>query len=42
MPDEKGILRSVAVPGFWINVAWLWPGERFIPVRQALAQMTSP
>jgi len=41
MPDEKGILRSVAVPGFWINVAWLWPGERFIPVREALARITA-
>ncbi len=41
MPDAEGILRSVAVPGFWIDVAWLWPGERFIPVRQALAQIAS-
>lgn len=41
MPDEKGILRSVAVAGFWIDVAWLWPEERFIPVRQALAQMAA-
>jgi len=40
MPDQDGILRSVAVPGFWIDVAWLWPGERFIPVRQALAQIS--
>ncbi len=36
MPDGDGILRSVAVSGFWINVTWLWPGERFIPIRQAL------
>ncbi|MFQ6058751.1 MAG: Uma2 family endonuclease [Anaerolineae bacterium] len=41
MPDPDGILRSVAVPGFWINVAWLWPGERFIPVREALAQISA-
>jgi hypothetical protein len=27
------------VPDFWINVAWLWPQERFITVRQALAQI---
>jgi len=40
MPDEEGILRSVAVPGFWINVNWLWPDERFIPVREALAQIS--
>jgi Uma2 family endonuclease len=39
MPDSAGFLRSVAVPGFWINVAWLWPRERFVPVREALAQI---
>lgn len=41
MPAEKGILRSVAVTGFWIDVAWLWPDERFVPVRQALAQIAA-
>jgi len=41
MPDENGILQSVAVSGLWIDVAWLWPGERFIPVRQALSQITA-
>jgi Uma2 family endonuclease len=41
MPDSDGILRSTAVPGFWIDVAWLWPGERFIPMRQALAQIVA-
>jgi Uma2 family endonuclease len=41
MPDRDGILRSTAVPGFWIDVAWLWPGERFIPVRQALARISA-
>ncbi len=40
MPDEKGILRSVAVSGFWINVNWLWPDGGFIPVREALAQIS--
>jgi Uma2 family endonuclease len=39
MPDRDDILRSVAVPGFWIDVNWLWPGERFIPVRQALTRI---
>jgi Uma2 family endonuclease len=39
MPDSDAILRSAAVPGFWIDVAWLWPSERFVPVRQALAQI---
>jgi len=41
VPDEKGILHSVAVPGFWIDVAWLWPAERFIPVREALERITA-
>lgn len=39
MPDASGILRSTAVPGFLIDVAWLWPGERFISMRQALARI---
>jgi len=41
MPDRDGILRSAAVPGFWIDVAWLWPGGRFIPMRQALSQINA-
>jgi Uma2 family endonuclease len=40
-PDSEGMLRSVAVPKFCINVAWLWPRDRFIAVRQALAQIES-
>lgn len=39
MPDAEGILHSVAVAGFLIDVNWLWPEERFIPVRQALARI---
>ncbi len=39
MPDAEGLLRSVAVPGFWIRVQWLWPGEHFIAVREALKAM---
>ena len=31
-PDAQGIYRSAAVPGFWLNIAWLWqdplPGEQ--------------
>lgn len=23
--DEEGVFRSQAVPGFWLNLAWLWP-----------------
>jgi Uma2 family endonuclease len=37
MPDENGILRSVAMPGFWIDVNWLWPRDGFISTREALA-----
>lgn len=39
MPSADGVLRSVAVPGFSIEVAWLWPENRFVPVRQALARI---
>jgi Uma2 family endonuclease len=38
-PDPQGALRSVAISGFWLNVAWLWPQEHFISMRQALAQI---
>jgi Uma2 family endonuclease len=39
MPDENDRVYAVAVPGFWIDINWLWPSERFIPIRQALAQI---
>jgi len=39
IPDAQGILRSTALPGFSIDVAWLWPEARFITVRQALAHI---
>jgi Uma2 family endonuclease len=39
LPDSDGILRSNAVPGFWIVATWLWPQGRFITVRQALQQI---
>ncbi len=39
MPDQDGVLKSVAVPGFHIRVNWLWRAERFIPVRAALREM---
>jgi Uma2 family endonuclease len=39
MPDQDGVLKSVAVPGFHIRANWLWRAERFIPVRAALREM---
>lgn len=39
MPDPAGWLDSVALPGFRLQTRWLWPQEKFIPVRQALAEM---
>jgi Uma2 family endonuclease len=41
MPDPDGLLRSVAVTGFAIRVAWLWPAGRFIPVMAALREIGS-
>lgn len=38
-PDAAGILASIAAPGFWIDVNWLWPDERFIPLSEALARL---
>ncbi len=35
-PDAEGSLSSVTVPGFWIDLAWLWSGQEYPPVRQAL------
>jgi Uma2 family endonuclease len=42
VPDSQGILRSIAIPGFWVDATWLWPQERFIGVRQALARIEGP
>ena len=41
IPDADGILRSAAVNGFWIDVNWLWPQDRFISVSQAVTQILS-
>jgi Uma2 family endonuclease len=35
-PDAEGSLSSVTVPGFWIDLAWLWSGQAYPPVHQAL------
>jgi Uma2 family endonuclease len=39
MPDENGLIHSIALPGFKLNTAWLWPAEKFIPIRDALKEM---
>ncbi len=39
MPDADGVLHAVALPGFKLNVSWLWPKDKFIPVREALRAM---
>lgn len=39
MPDEAGVVHSIALPGFKLNTAWLWPAEKFIPIREALRAM---
>jgi Uma2 family endonuclease len=42
MPDPDGWLRAVAVSDFAIQVEWLWPAGRFIPVMTALGEIASP
>ena len=39
MPDAAGVVQALALPGFKLNTNWLWPAEKFIPVRQALQEM---
>lgn len=40
VPNTDNILESAAVPGFWINVQWLWPGEdNFVRVQKALQEV---
>ena len=39
MWDENGILASVVLPKFRLNTHWLWASEKFIAVREALAEM---
>jgi len=39
MPDANGVVHSIALPGFKLNVGWLWPQDKFIPVREALRVM---
>ncbi len=41
MWDEKGIFVSRVLPDFRLNTNWLWANEKFIAVREALAEMGS-
>lgn len=41
MPGEDGWLPSPVLSGFRLNVNWLWPREKFIPIREALQAMDS-
>lgn len=41
-PDAEGSLSSVTVPGFWIDLAWLWSGQEYPPVRRALNAILDP
>jgi Uma2 family endonuclease len=38
-PDADGRLFSVALEGFWLDVAWLWPSGRFVSIRDALSRI---
>ena len=40
-PDKHGVIKSLALPGFKLNTAWLWPENKFIPVREAIKTMKS-
>ena len=39
MPDQNSLIHSVTLPGFKLDTNWLWPDQKFIPIRQALQQM---
>lgn len=39
MPDQDGVVQSVALPEFRLRTAWLWPAGNFIAVRDALKEM---
>ena len=38
---QEGVLGSATVAGFALQVAWLWPEERFVPVREALTWLNA-
>jgi len=31
-PDAEGRLTSATIPGFWIDLAWIWPAGAYPPV----------
>jgi Uma2 family endonuclease len=39
MPDENDLIHATTLPGFKLNTTWLWPAEKFVPVRDALAEL---
>jgi Uma2 family endonuclease len=39
MADEKGWLNALVLPGFRLQLSWLWPNEKFITIQEALAAM---
>ena len=39
MSDMDGIVHSIALPGFKLRTAWLWPAEKFVAIRDALREM---
>jgi Uma2 family endonuclease len=39
MPAADGTLTSITLPGFWIDVNWLWPEEHFMPVAARWPQL---
>jgi Uma2 family endonuclease len=39
--DKNGILRATAVPGFWIDLKWLWSQDQAVTMRQALAALVA-
>ena len=40
-PDAQGVYHSRAMPGFWLNVAWLWQ-DPLPSVEQLLLRMAGP
>lgn len=39
---EGGALASIALPGFRLRTEWLWPADKFVPVREALRLAAEP